>query len=192
MMVPSVTLTGLLGGLLVLTTASTNYAASDLNTVQDRPAATGQQISAGMIEIDGAKNPEAIPEYLAWTLGLSGLSIIKRNNIVTAIEELGLSPADAALAFAEGERQGKRDQECSSRTRPIAESMRGQRGDKIEAALRPEILKCRWAVLDAKDSLLSSMTPEGRVALTAWVLAGRKDIKSLVPKEDLEFFRQPK
>ncbi len=119
-MVPSVTLTGLLGGLLVLTTTSTNHAASDLNTVQDRtvqdrPAATGQQISAGMIEIDGAKNPEAIPEYLAWTLGLSGLSIIKRNNIVTAIEELGLSPADAALAFAEGERQGKRDQECSSR-----------------------------------------------------------------------------
>ena len=48
-MVPSVTLTGLLGGLLVLTTTSTNHAASDLNALQDRPAATGLQISAGMI-----------------------------------------------------------------------------------------------------------------------------------------------
>lgn len=149
-------------------------------------------VPGGMVEIDGAKTPDALPDYVVWTQGLSAFSIIKRDNIVTAMQETRLSDADLALALAEGERQDKRDTECADRTRPIAESMRGQKVEKIEAAVRPEVLKCRWAVLDAADRLLASMSPDGRIALTAWIMDRRKGIKVYVPKSDLEFFKQPR
>ena len=160
---------------------------------QTPPAATDLSMPpSGMVEVDGAKTPELLPEYLIWTHGLSGLSTIKKNNIVPAIESLGLSASDASLAFAEGERQDERDRRCADRTRPIMEAMRGSQAAKIEAALRPEILKCRWEVLDAKDRLLAAMSPEGASALTAWILDGRRTIKAYVVKTDLEFFRQPR
>jgi hypothetical protein len=156
------------------------------------PAPGSASLPPGLVEIDGAKHPELLPEYLVWTHGLSALSAIKKDNITAALETLPLSPRDADLAFAEGVRQDDRDRRCGERTRRIMESLRTAAPAKIEAALRPAILDCRWEVLDAKDRLLAAMSPEGRATLVAWVLDGRQGIKSYVPKGDLEFYRQPK
>lgn len=157
-----------------------------------RTAPDSSTPAPGMVEIDGAKTPELLPEYLVWTQGLSGLSIIKRDNITPALEELRLSSRDADLAFAEARRQDDRDRQCADRTRRVMEAMRNAEPAKIEVALRPAILACRWEVLDARDRLLDAMSPEGRATLTAWVLDGRRGIKAYVPKGDLEFFKQPK
>ena len=157
-----------------------------------RPNPGSSSPSRGMIEIDGATHPELLPEYLIWTHGFSRLAAIKRQNITVALDTLELAPRDADLAFAEAAKQDERDRRCSDQTRRIMEATRNAKPEKIEAAVRPAILECRWEVLGAKDRLLDAMSPEGRATLVNWMLDARKGMKAYIPKSDLEFFKQPK
>jgi hypothetical protein len=159
---------------------------------KSRPNPSSLSPSRGMIEIDGAQHPELLPEYLIWTQGFSRLAAIKRDDMTIALDTLQLAPRDADLAFAEAAKQDERDRRCSDQTRRIMEATRTAKPEKIEAAVRPAILECRWEVLAAKDRLLDAMSPEGRATLVNWMLDARKGMKAYIPKSDLEFFKQPK
>lgn len=145
-----------------------------------------------MVEIDGAKHPDELPDYLVWSHGFSRLATIKAKNMRLALATLTLSPEDLKLAYAESEKQEERDQQCGESTRRVVESLKGAGRLKVEAAVRPLILECRWAVLHARDRLLSAMSFDGRITLELWMLEARRTIKAYVPKSDLEFFRQPR
>lgn len=150
-----------------------------------------------MVEIDGAKNPELIPEYLVWATGFQTLALMKEHNIRAGekfLTRLTLSDPDAALVFGEADRHMARSNRCHEKGAAIFSDMSAQKRKigEIEAAMQANTLECRWALLMAKDRLLESMSPEGRDLLVRWMLDERVKLKSFVVKSDLEFFRQPR
>jgi hypothetical protein len=148
-----------------------------------------------MIEIDGAKNPELIPEYLVWQSGFHTLKLLKDNNVPKhegPLASLTLSDADAALLHAEVERFHDHKNRCEERGQRIVLAHQGQEIEVLERAMKANTLQCRVATLESKDRLLANMTPEGQVTLTMWMLNERPKMKAIVGKSDLEFFRQPR
>ena len=147
--------------------------------------------------MDGAKNPELIPEYLVWGTGFQTLALMKEHNIRAGekfLSRLTLSGQDAALVFGEADRHMARSGSCHEKGAAIFSDMsaRKQKIGEIEAAMQANTLECRWALLMAKDRLLESMSPEGRDLLVRWMLDERVKLKPYVVKSDLEFFRQPR
>ncbi len=150
-----------------------------------------------MVEIDGAKNPELIPEYLVWSTGFQTLALLKAHNIRLGekfLTSLTLSDHDAALMFTETDRHMARSNRCQEKGAAIFRDMSAQKRTiaEIEAAMKASTIECRWALLMAKDRLLQSMSPEGQDLLVRWMLDERAKVKSFVVKGDLEFFRQPR
>lgn len=153
---------------------------------------TQQASRESIVEIDGATAPHELPEYLVWSHGFSRLATMRTKNMRLALATLNLSPRDMKLASAESQKQEERDRACGESTKRIVQSMKGVKPSQIEAALRPAILECRWAVLEARDRLLLAMSFDGRAALDSWMLDARRTIKAYVSKKDLEFFRLPR
>lgn len=158
---------------------------------------TGQRAKAvddAVIEISGEKTPEHLPEYLVWKVGLRALAAIKKQNIVPALEELGLSEADGEVVFAEGRAQQERDTECFQRQERVKTMLRAgaAKPERIASETRAIVIECRWATLDAKDRMLAALSPEAQTSVVTWVLDQRRKINVSVHRADLEFFRQPR
>jgi hypothetical protein len=155
-----------------------------------RDRTTGDAI----VEISGEKTPEQLPDYLVWKIGLRALAAIKKQNIEPALDELGLSPPDDDLVFAEGRAQQERDKHCFERQERVTTMLRAvdAKAERIDAETRAIVLECRWATLDAKDRMLAALSPDAQTAVVTWVLNQRRQINVSVHRADLEFFRQPR
>jgi hypothetical protein len=151
-------------------------------------------VEAAVIEISGEKTPEKLPEYLVWKVGLRALAAIKKQNIEPALEELGLSPADGELVFAEGRAQQERDKECFERQERLTTMLKaaGAKPERIALETRAIVIECRWATLDAKERMLAALGPEAQLSVLNWVLNQRRQISVSVHRADLEFFRLPR
>jgi hypothetical protein len=147
-----------------------------------------------IIEISGEKTPEQLPDYLVWKVGLRALAAIKKQNIQPALEELGLSPPDDDLVFAEGRAQQERDKDCFERQERVTTMLKAAEAkpERIMAETRAIVLECRWATLDAKDRMLAALSPDAQTAVVTWVLNQRRQINVSVHRAELDFFRQPR
>jgi hypothetical protein len=150
----------------------------------------------GFIEIDGAKNPELLPEHLVWSSGFRMLAVMKEHQVRLGekfLTHLTLSEPDAELLFAEVARFVARSDRCHAAGARLVTALPGEQHlAELERAMQANTLACRTVMLDSKDRLLVSMTPEGQTTLITWMLAERAKIKTILPKSDLEFFRQPR
>lgn len=154
----------------------------------------GKAVEAAVIEISGEKTPEQLPEYLVWKVGLRALAAIKKQNIGSALEELGLSEADGEVVFGEGRAQQQRDKECFERQERLTTMLRAAEAkpERIASETRAIVIECRWATLEAKDRMLAALSPDAQTAVVTWVLNQRRQINVSVHRADLEFFRQPR
>jgi hypothetical protein len=149
--------------------------------------------SADLIEIDGKKNPEQIPEWLLWRESLRSVASAKANDFKLVKATLGLSEPDMGLLDKEAELQFKRDDECQKRQEVQRDELaaRGEGIPAIYAQLKTVILGCRTRTLDARDRILAGLTPEGQSKVLAWVNDRRPAIRAFVAKSDLEYFKLP-
>jgi hypothetical protein len=154
------------------------------------------QPSPDLTLIDGEKNPELIPEYLMWSTALDAIALLAEQNVSEhgPLKALlsSISASDAELVLAEAAEHTKRADACHQKGLRIVEAMKGHGIDRLEKAMKANTLACREVLLDATDRLLARLSPEGRTALTAWVLEGRRKVKAWIVKTDLDFFRQPR
>lgn len=159
-------------------------------------AAAAQTVPTDQVFIDGAKNPEQIPEHLMWSTALNTIDFLSAQNVVDEgpLAKLlsAISTSDAQLVVAEAEEHTKRGAECHEKGLRIVAAMEAQGVAVLEKAMRSNTLACRQALLDAVDRLLSRLSPEGRAELVRWVLDERRKITVFVPKTELAFFRQPR
>jgi hypothetical protein len=151
-------------------------------------------MEAAVIEISGEKTPEQLPEYLVWKVGLRALAAIKKQNIEPALEELGLSPTEGELVFAQGRAQQERDKECFERQERLTTMLKAAEAkpERIALETRAIVIECRWATLDAKERMLAALSPEAQMSVVNWVLNQRRQISVSVHRADLEFFRLPR
>ena len=156
----------------------------------------------GYVEIDGSKDPDAIPLYLVWDLAFRTLAKSAESKAKGVPPPLQFAPADAALVSAEVNAQAARDQACLARQRLRLDEletahgafMQTERGPKALATkdLREILIGCRQEVLDASERLRSKMTPEGWFALHRWVLDKRSGIHAFVHEQNLDQFHLPR
>jgi hypothetical protein len=153
-----------------------------------------KSVDSKTVEISGEKTPELLPEYLVWKTGLRALAAIKKQNIEPAMEELALSEADRELVFAEGRAQQERDKDCFERQEKLTAMLRSinAKPERIDTETRAIVLECRWATLDAKERMLSALNPEAQMLVVNWVLEQRRGINVTMPRDELDFFKQPR
>jgi hypothetical protein len=146
-----------------------------------------------MVVIDGAKNPELIPEWVVWEMGFRELATIKQERMTLAMSSLKLSDEDSRLTYAAADARAARDRVGAAREHRIRREFgRPVAAAHLGAALKRNILQCRREVLDARDQLLAKLSPEGQLVLTTRMNDARKGIKAYIPKAELDFDRQPR
>jgi hypothetical protein len=146
------------------------------------------------VEIDGAKTPELIPEHVTWGGALDTIALLVEKDVTTEgpLTALQLADADRQLVFDEAARHRKRRAACDLNARRAAEALTERTPDKEIAVLRAETLKCREALLDAKDRLLRRLTVEGAAELERWALDERRNTRVFMPRSEVEFWKLPR
>jgi len=153
-------------------------------------AATLQERSSRYVEVDGSKNPQDVPEWLAWETAFRMLALARSKGSVAIPASLGLASSEAELVFKEADGQVARDTACQKRVEKL-KSLGIDKVKEINAQTKTIQLDCRWVTLRARDRLLDSLSPEGQTALTTWVNNAKAGIRIRVPKAEWEQYRLP-
>ena len=142
-----------------------------------------------MIEIDGTKNPELIPEWSAW--GFTFRVIATGSRQLPSSVHVAVSKAEAALLLTEADRLQNLDRECQDRVVKLHSLLGKEKDDALDARLRDITLECRWAILHARDRVLEQLNPEGSAALSAFVVSTKAATSLTIRKQDLARFLEP-
>jgi hypothetical protein len=147
----------------------------------------------GMIRIDGAKNPELIPQWLLWREAFAILYLTKPPPSAFWEALDGLTTEERDLLYRECVAQ----REYYKRLEPTvtAEQKRlqaaGEEPKVLKAKLQERELEWRWTILKGRDRVLEALSPESRELLLAEIERYRTGISSVMPDEDLEHFNRP-
>jgi hypothetical protein len=119
------------------------------------------------------------------------LALAKRRGSTAVPEGLDMSEAERQLVFHAAEGQAKRDAACEERVMRLKPLLGREKTEVLNEKTRAIQLDCRQAILDARDQLLRSLSPEAQIALIAWVEARKSGIRARVPKAELDHYRRP-
>jgi hypothetical protein len=145
--------------------------------------------ASDMVEIDGAKNPEMIPQWSAW--GFAFRVIAGGPNMLPPALQQGLSKEEAAIVVGEALENQKRDAACQERLREIEPSLPGGKAAAIDRRQAEMQIECRWQTLHARDRLLERLSPEGRAVLIAYVESTKAGTTVTISSRELAHYRQP-
>jgi hypothetical protein len=155
---------------------------------QDKPSASDSDI----VTIDGAKNPEMVPNWAAWLEAFRFMAapaapiepIPTTIYLATSKEQRALIRKESLFVMAQerafGQRALKLQDGLTSENMPE----RSDRADALE-------LKRRQAALDARDRLLAALPTDGQIALREFAEHVRKGYKAMVVKSKLAQFLSP-
>jgi hypothetical protein len=142
-----------------------------------------------MLQIDGSKNPELIPEWSAWGFAFRVFATGSRQ-LPTTIHTV-VSAEETAIILKEADQVQKVDQDCQNRIVNLNASLGKEKNEVLDTRLRELTLECRWATLHARDRLLEVLAPEGASALRAFVASTKTGTSLSIPKKDLARFLEP-
>jgi hypothetical protein len=155
---------------------------------QDKPSASDSDI----ITIDGAKNPEKIPNWAAWLEAFRLMAgpaapiepIPTVIYLATSKEQRALIRKEALFVMARERELGQRALKLQDGLTPANVSERSNQADVLE-------MKRRQAALDARDRLFAALPVEGQVALREFAEHMRKGYKATMVKSKLAQFMRP-
>jgi hypothetical protein len=142
-----------------------------------------------IIEIDGGKNPELIPEWSAW--GFAFRVIATGSRQLPSSVHFAVSSDEAAMMMKEADQLQKVDQSCRERVVKLHDLLGKEKDDVLDRRLREITLECRWATLHARDRVLEALKPEGATALIAFVASSKVGTSVTIPKKDLARYLEP-
>jgi hypothetical protein len=162
-----------------------------------------QHVDQTKVTIDGAVNPELVPEYAAWQSALEFIDSASNLGVPSVLIEV-LTKHEQALLIDEAHRVVIHRSECLNRatearaplakleaTGPTKEAWT-KLAKQIDARMWEVQLACRWDTLHARDRLLATVNPEGGMALTRFVEDQKTGLKFTTTKGALDRFRQPR
>jgi hypothetical protein len=142
-----------------------------------------------VIEIDGRKNPELIPQWSAWGYAFrviaSGSRLLPSDVLsqsTSAEQALIVKQADAVQGF---------DRECLARHQKILTDRGDKKPEVLDKEVRELTLDCRRNTLHARDRLLAGLSPAAQAALIAFVESTKRGTSLSIPKKDLPRFLEP-
>jgi hypothetical protein len=142
-----------------------------------------------MVQIDGSKNPELIPQWSAWQFAFR--VIAGGPKVIPSVVLVHLSKDEADLVRAAAESDDKNDTECQARVLKLVPLLQTEEAVTINERTREINLECRSFTLKTRDRVLEGLRPQGQAALIEWVESNKAGMQVSVPKRELAFFRQP-
>jgi hypothetical protein len=155
---------------------------------QDKPSGSDSDI----VSIDGAKNPEMIPNWAAWLEAFRFMAapaapiepIPTVIYLATSREQRALIRKESLSVMAQERELGQRALKLQDGLTADNQSERGDQADLLE-------MKRRRAALDARDRLLAALPVEGQIALREFAEQARKGYKATMLKSKLAQFLAP-
>ena len=153
-----------------------------------RAAAAGVQ-KVEWVFIDGARNPELIPEWSAWedvfsTIG-GGLKLLP-----TTVQQL-VTQEEAGMILLESQASLKRTTDCNARLIALKSALAKERVS-VQIQRSKEIrLECRWQNLYARDRVMAALNPAGRAALQDFADLMKVGTTFTIARSEISFFRLP-
>jgi hypothetical protein len=151
--------------------------------------ASGQKAAPEKIEIDGARNPELIPQWSAWGFAFRVFATGSRQLPSTIY--FAVSREEEASIMKEADQLQKIDRDCLGRLLKLHDLLGKEKDDVLDRKLRDLTLECRWATLHTRDRVLESLRPDGAAALTAFVESTKTGTTVSIPKKDLARYLEP-
>ena len=139
------------------------------------------------LEIDGAKNPELIPEWYIWETFFRQL-----HTAGTTPSALNLTIDEERVLQMELEHYAKSNQQCQKDIEGLRPLVGVASNTEVNEKQRAIQLECRLRSLEIRDRLLAGVRPEASVAIAAWVENLKSRVEISVPKRELAHFRQPR
>jgi hypothetical protein len=141
------------------------------------------------VEINGAKNPELIPQWSAWGFAFRVVAGGSRQLPTSVLEHV--SKAEEAFVLAQADLVQRIDADCQQRHSRILAKRGREKLDALDQQVRALALECRGATLETRDRVLAGINPDARVALIAFVESTKAGTSVTVPKARLARFREP-
>ncbi len=159
------------------------------DAAQKPPAQFSLPAPSEWVHIDGAKNPELIPEWNVWKHAFMVFAV--GSDLPTDVIK-HLSKEEAAAVRAAAAQHQKDKAACEQRGLKLQALVATESASVINRRTEEINLDCRWQTLRLRDHLLESLGPEGQAALRQWVEGLKAGIHVSVPKAELDFYLKPK
>jgi len=143
------------------------------------------------VEFDGAKNPQDIPTWLAWDTAFRTIALAIRSEQTVVPDTLQMSKADQQLVLVAAKAHADRDTACREKVERLKPLVGTVKDEVINERQRAIQLECRQGTLDAAESLMSALSPEGQLAMDSWLEKAKAGIHVRVPKDELAHYRRP-
>lgn len=155
---------------------------------QDKPSPSDSDI----VTIDGAKNPEMVPNWAAWLEAFRFMAapaapiepIPTVIYLATSMEQRALIRKESLFVMAQERELEQRGLKLHDGLTAENLSERSVKADALE-------MKRRQAALEARDRLLAALPVEGQIALREFAEHVRKGYKASVVKSRLAQFLSP-
>ena len=154
-----------------------------------RAASAAAKQNVEWVFIDGAKNPESIPEWSAWEDVFS--TIAGGSKLLPSKVLQRVSQEEADMILRESEASVKRTKECNARILAMKPLLAKERVSTQIQRSKELRLECRWANLHARDRVMAALNPDGRAALREFAELMKAGTTFTVAKSEVSFLRLP-
>jgi hypothetical protein len=152
------------------------------------PAASAQS-KPDILQIDGSKNPELIPQWSVWGFVFRVLAGGPRQ-LPTSVLRV-VSKDEEALVMKEADAIQKVDADCLVRVTKAAALLGVESMAAVDARVREISVACRRETLHARDRLLAGLNLEAAAALMAFAESTKAGTSMSLPRKDLARFLEP-
>ncbi|MGH9311068.1 MAG: hypothetical protein ACRD1U_16950 [Vicinamibacterales bacterium] len=142
-----------------------------------------------MMFIDGAKNPELIPQWSAWGYAFRVISGGPRE--LPSIVHKVVSADERAMIIKEADAVQKIDKACTELLLKQHTVIGRGNLEALDAKLREITVACRQKTLDARNRILAALNPDGATALIMFVESTKEGTSLTIRKRDLPRFLEP-
>ena len=157
-----------------------------------RVAAQAAKQDDEVITIEGAKNPELIPQWLAWqeAFRIMGMPYQLEVPIPTTIWHV-TTASERDFLRKESVQSLEREDEVGAQVVKIREALTPDTLARDQERVKQLEYRRKQAILDTRERVLARLTPEGQAALRAFVEEVKKGTKISIQKSLLAEYSKP-
>jgi hypothetical protein len=142
-----------------------------------------------ILQIDGSKNPELIPQWSVWGYVFRVLTGGPRQ-LPSSVLRL-VSKAEESLVMKEADAAQKFDADCQARLIKVVARLGVESTAVVDASVREITVACRREALRARDRILAGLNPEAAAALMAFAESTKAGTSMSLPRKNLARFLEP-
>ena len=163
--------------------------ASAVGVTRGQTPASAPAPKPEIVNVDGARSPELIPQWSVWGYVFRVLAGGPRQLPTTVLRLV--TKEEESLVMKEADAVQKIDAGCLARVTKAAARLGVETVQSVDAKVRDITVQCRWETLRARDRVLAGLNPEAAAALAAFAESTKAGTSISLPRKDLARFLEP-